>query len=132
MESLNRKIFKALETQCLKDKPYDNEIELFLNRSEYNTFLNFSNIQYIKDCYYKYNGNYWILRLVEEPESEPEFIVPVTQNVIINPLYYAHIPSELEMIHQVKCDIESHFEKDARIKFTIPQEFINEYKRLRQ
>jgi len=131
MKSLNRKIAKALEEQCWKNKPYGNTIELFVNRAEYNTFMSFPDSQYRGDCCYKYNGNYWILRIVESGE-EPKFKVPVSQDVIIDPLYYAHIESEAEMLSYVERDIRMHFDSSIPIKFEIPQEFINEYRRLRQ
>ena len=107
MKSLNRKIVKALEEQCWKNKPYGNTIELFVNRAEYITFMSFPDSQYQGECCYKYNGNYWILRTVEN-ENDPKFIVPVTR------------------------DIKFHFDNGTPIKFEIPQEFINEYRRLRQ
>lgn len=131
MKSLNRKIAKALEEQCWKNKPYGNTIELFVNRAEYMTFISFPDSQYQGECYYKYNGNYWILRIVESGK-EPKFTVPVSQNVILDPLYYAHIESEKEMLTKVTRDIKSHFDNGTPIKFEIPQEFINEYRRLRQ
>lgn len=131
MKSLNRKIVEALDKQCWKNKPYGNTIELFVNRAEYNTFISLLDVQYKGDCCYKYNGNYWILRLVETGE-EPKFIVPVSQNVILDPLYYAHIESEAEMLSYVERDIRMHFDNSIPINFKIPQEFINEYRRLRQ
>ena len=131
MKSLNRKIAKALEEQCWKNKPYGNTIELFVNRAEYRTFMCFPDSQYQGDCCYKYNGNYWILRIVEN-ENDPKFVVPVSQDVIIDPLYYAHIESEKEMLAKVTRDIKFHFDNGTPIKFEIPQEFINEYRRLRQ
>lgn len=131
MKSLNRKIAKALEEQCWKNKPYGNTIELFVNRAEYMTFMSFPDSQYQGECCYKYNGNYWILRTVEN-EDDPKFVVPVSQDVIIDPLYYAHIESEKEMLAKVTRDIKFHFDNGTPIKFEIPQEFINEYRRLRQ
>lgn len=131
MRSLNRKITEALEKQCYKNKPYGKDIELFLNRAEYNTFINYSDAQYMGGCCYKYNGNYWFLRIVETGE-EPKFRCPVSQDVILDPLYYAHIKSEREMLSQVDYDIRQHFDKNTPIFFVIPQEFINEYRRLRQ
>lgn len=131
MKSLNRKIAKALEEQCWKNKPYGNTIELFVNRAEYRTFMSFPDSQYQGDCCYKYNGNYWILRIVEN-ENDPKFVVPVSQDVIIDPLYYAHIESEKEMLAMITRDIKFHFDNGTPIKFEIPQEFINEYRRLRQ
>lgn len=131
MKSLNRKIAKALEEQCWKNKPYGNTIELFVNRAEYMTFMSFPDSQYQGECCYKYNGNYWILRTVEN-ENDPKFVVPVSQDVIIDPLYYAHIESEKEMLAKVTRDIKFHFDNGTPIKFEIPQEFINEYRRLRQ
>ena len=67
-----------------------------------------------------------------ESGKEPKFIVPVSQDVILDPLYYAHIESEKEMLAKVTRDIKFHFDKSTPIKFEIPQEFINEYRRLRQ
>ena len=131
MKSLNRKIVEALDKQCWKNKPYGNTIELFVNRAEYNTFISSFDAQYKGDCCYKYNGNYWILRLVETGE-EPKFTVPVSQFVTIDPLYYAHIESESEMLSYVERDIRMHFDDSIPINFKIPQEFINEYRRLRQ
>lgn len=131
MKSLNRKIVKALEEQCWKNKPYGNTIELFVNRAEYRTFMSFPDSQYQGGCCYKYNGNYWVLRIVESG-NEPKFVVPVSQDVIIDPLYYAHIESEKEMLAMVTRDIKFHFDNGTPIKFEIPQEFINEYRRLRQ
>ena len=131
MKYLNRKIVKALEEQCWKNKPYGNTIELFVNRAEYNTFMSFPDSQYQRGCCYKYNGNYWVLRIVEN-ENDPKFVVPVSQNVILDPLYYAHIESAEEMLAKVTRDIKFHFDNGAPIKFEIPQEFINEYRRLRQ
>jgi hypothetical protein len=131
MKSLNRKIVEALDKQCWKNKPYGNTIELFVNRAEYNTFISSFDAQYKGDCCYKYNGNYWILRLVETGE-EPKFTIPVSQFVTIDPLYYAHIESEAEMLSYVERDIRMHFDDSIPINFKIPQEFINEYRRLRQ
>lgn len=139
MNSLNEKIGKELQYYCEKGKPFGNLIGLFLNRSEYNTFINLKEVKpylYYKskldrhECY-EYNGNYWIPKIVETGD-EPSFEIYVSKRIILDPLYYAHIKSEDEMIQKVKNDICEHFEPGSTLYYTIPQEFINEYKKLRQ
>lgn len=142
MKSLNRKMKEALDMQY---EAYGNYIELRLNEAEYNEFIKLEGIERIQynglsnfgkhprvcgeQLYFKYNGNYWIPRIYEGERKTFKMYIKVPIN--LDPMYYAHIESEKEMLQQLTSHINDHFPGLNKI-YEIPQEFINEYRRLRQ
>ena len=143
MKSLNRKMKEALDMQ---HEAYGNYIELRLNEAEYNEFIKLEGVERIQyngfsdfgNCprvcgeqlYFKYNGNYWIPRIYEEERRE-SIKIYVKVPVNLDPMCYAHIESEQEMFETVILHIKEHF-SSLNIAFEIPEEFINEYRKLRQ
>ena len=143
MKSLNRKMKEALDMQY---EAYGNYIELRLNEAEYNEFIKLEGVERIQydgfskfgkcpqacgeQLYFKYNGNYWIPRIYEEERKE-YIKMYVKVPVDLDPMCYAHIETEEEMLKIVISHIKEHF-PSLNIAFEIPEEFINEYRRLRQ